>query len=243
LDNFISAMEKLSLKHHSHSPHKHHKRHRLKLDVYSLGLRRAAKQRDVDLGPSERFVEVRDEGELVPALGVLQVEVLQAGGWASKGVGDVFSAEDVYVLLTVDGRVARTNTRNDARAPIWGREERRAFEIEVRDPCATLCVAVLDEDDAPLESDGFIGRATMAVRALRPQTQSRAARGPRRAPRETRVRLSMPSARLASPRAPSRDVGRDDALAGTTFGCRCGGPGASWSRTPSTRACAWPTRT
>ena len=51
LDSCLEKMEALSLRHTRTHSHAHHKRHRLKLDVYSLGLRRAAKQRDVDLGP------------------------------------------------------------------------------------------------------------------------------------------------------------------------------------------------
>ena len=96
--------------------------------------------------------------------------MLQAGGWSSAGIGDVLSAEDVYVLLTVDGLVARTNTRNDARAPTWHAKERRAFELEVRDARATLFVAVADEDDAPMEMDAYIGRCALPLRALRPST-------------------------------------------------------------------------
>ena len=144
------------------------------LDSYALGLRKANKSREADLGPSERFhaicYEDGDEAKLGKRLGCLRCEVLQAGGWSSQGIGDVLSAEDVYVLLTVDGLVARTNTRNDARAPTWHAKERRAFSLEVRDARATLFVAVADEDDAPLERDGYIGRCALPIRALRPST-------------------------------------------------------------------------
>lgn len=100
----------------------------------------------------------------------MRAEVIQAGGWSSSGVGDVLSAEDVYVLLSVDGLVARTATRKDARQPTWLSDERRAFEMEVRDAAATLFVAVADEDDEPMVRDGYIGRAALPVRSLRPGT-------------------------------------------------------------------------
>ena len=91
-------------------------------------------------------------------------------GWSSAGIGDVLSAEDVYVLLTVDGLVARTNTRNDARAPTWHAKERRPlnWRCETR---ARLCLSPWRmKMMRPMEMDAYIGRCALPLRALRPST-------------------------------------------------------------------------
>ena len=132
-----------------------------------LGVQKAVGQAPVDLGPSGHFARITPE-HFREKVGTLSVEVLEAGGWAAASVaGDVLTAEDVYVLLCVDGLVARTCTRFDARAPTWPRDSRRAFAFDLSDPRGSLFVAALDEDDESLASDGFIGRCGLALRSLR----------------------------------------------------------------------------
>ena len=63
--------------------------------------------------------------------------------------------------------MGQTNTKDDAVAPAWKRNERRAFRFPVADPAATLFCGVFDQYG---KTDWPIGRCSIALRALAPSS-------------------------------------------------------------------------
>ena len=132
--------------------------------------KREAKFATPDPRPSRDFLDASVDARhrSGPVVATVDVEVLAAGGWCREGVGDALSAEDCFAILVVDGAVARTSTVPNQKVPCWGRDDRRAFRIDVCDPGATLFVGVYDEDPNPLDPDDKIGRCAVSLRALAP---------------------------------------------------------------------------
>lgn len=120
--------------------------------------------------PSDTWTDVHRDGRHAASskrIGVVEIEVLQAGGWTRAMMGDAFSAEDVFVMVVCDGCVGVTCTKDDCVAPAWGSQERRAFRLPVYDAAATLSLACFNERT---KEDWPIGRCAVALRSFAPNT-------------------------------------------------------------------------
>ena len=122
---------------------------------------RAGVSLPADEQPSETWNDVHRDGRHAAStkrIGLLHIEILQAGGWTRANMGDAFSAEDVFVMVVSDGCVAVTSTKYDCVAPAWKADERRAFRIPVNDGAATLSLACFNERKREDRAIGTVSR-------------------------------------------------------------------------------------
>ena len=83
---------------------------------------------------------------------------------------DLFSENDVYAVVMLEGHVVQTLTLMDARHPRWNPEDARAIRLPVWSPMATLYVALFDADFSQINHDDPLGRVEIEPRTLNPET-------------------------------------------------------------------------
>ena len=104
---------------------------------------------------------------LSEALGTMQVEVLEATGMVRT---DLFSENDVYAVVMLEGHAVQTLTLMDARHPRWNPEDARAVRLPVWSPFATLFVGLFDADFSKIKHDDPLGRVEIEPRTLNPES-------------------------------------------------------------------------
>ena len=105
--------------------------------------------------------------KLSDAVGEVAVEVLEA---AHLIRADFVSQNDVYAVVVVDGHVAQTQVLEDMAHPRWQPYDGRACRLPVSSSYTSLHVALFDADFSAINADDPLGRVSLPLRLLHPDT-------------------------------------------------------------------------